>query len=461
MELNVRIKNFGKIRNADVAIRPFTVLTGCNSSGKSFVTRGLYSILYTLNQDLVFRHINSKLVAIRSWMDDLMGAIPRLSQSDISVIEDFERTAAYLQGQMAQQFDFLSLLKSRDLLLTFDPSAEQLEQHLQALKIQLKAGKGTKYRAVADSFLDLEHDLKEFRRSLRDWPGVYEDTLSNEIRKAFCGNFQTNNAKHLVSDYSFDHFVLDGETSVKVLPDGEVDFHIRPEVLDSAYRLRNVVYLESPVYFKMRQSLQELRVYSFSLARRGAVNPVPKYFYDLDNLLTAVLPDAPEKFTRIAEKIEDIINGRLVLTPQGEIVYQEDGRNPVSLNMASSGIANLGILALLLRRNVLDEGSFLFIDEPEINLHTTWQHVMVQILLDLSEAGVNVVIATHSLDMMHRLEHIVSEMEPEEAQSKVSVNRLSSEGETLPTTGSVLTDIYEAKQVLGAPYIDLMRERLP
>lgn len=142
-------------------------------------------------------------------------------------------------------------------------------------------------------------------------------------------------------------------------------------------------------------------------------------------------------------------------------MYQEDGRNPVSLNMASSGIANLGILALLLRRNVLDEGSFLFIDEPEINLHTTWQHVMVQILLDLSEAGVNVVIATHSLDMMHRLEHIVSEMEPEEAQSKVSVNRLSSEGETLPTTGSVLTDIYEAKQVLGAPYIDLMRERLP
>ena len=197
------------------------------------------------------------------------------------------------------------------------------------------------------------------------------------------------------------------------------------------------------------------------MLRRGAVNPVPKHFYDLDELLSANLPEIPDKFQKIADKIEEAINGNLVVTPRGEIVYKENGKLPVSLHMASSGISNMGMIALLLRRNVLDEGSFFFIDEPEMNLHTTWQHIMLDVLLDLSNAGVNVVIATHSLDMLHRLEFIVENMSFEEAKQKISINRLTVDGYSERCSENILLDINEAKQILGAPYIEIMKKRLP
>ena len=59
------------------------------------------------------------------------------------------------------------------------------------------------------------------------------------------------------------------------------------------------------------------------------------------------------------------------------------------------GIANLGILALLIERKVLDKGTFLFIDEPEAHLHPAWQVIMAETLFELAKGGVNVVIATH------------------------------------------------------------------
>ena len=129
------------------------------------------------------------------------------------------------------------------------------------------------------------------------------------------------------------------------------------------------------------------------------------------------------------------------------------------MNMASSGISNMGMIALLLRRNVLNKGSFLFIDEPEMNLHTTWQHAMLDVLLDLGRAGVNVVIATHSLDMLHRLEAIVEGSDGRVGEM-VSINRLSTEGETLHDK-TVLQGIREAKKVLGEPYLKVLQDRLP
>ena len=62
--------------------------------------------------------------------------------------------------------------------------------------------------------------------------------------------------------------------------------------------------------------------------------------------------------------------------------------------VTAMGIANLGILALLIERKVLDKGSFIFIDEPEAHLHPAWQVVMAEALFDLSRQGANVVLAS-------------------------------------------------------------------
>jgi predicted ATP-dependent endonuclease of OLD family len=36
-------------------------------------------------------------------------------------------------------------------------------------------------------------------------------------------------------------------------------------------------------------------------------------------------------------------------------------------------MTNLGMIQALLKNNVINEGSFVFFDEPETNLHPAWQ----------------------------------------------------------------------------------------
>lgn len=48
MNFNVKIKNLGKLANNEIDISNFTVLSGPNNSGKSFISKVLYSIIKAL-----------------------------------------------------------------------------------------------------------------------------------------------------------------------------------------------------------------------------------------------------------------------------------------------------------------------------------------------------------------------------------------------------------------------------
>ncbi|HEZ7375279.1 TPA: AAA family ATPase [Neisseria meningitidis] len=452
MDLNVKIKNLGKVAHAKVSIRPLTLITGCNSSGKSFITRGLYSILHTLNQDVVSAYILNVLSLTNSALLRLSDGIPRRSADDDALLSDI---GLLLEGVRQSVADRLSPSP------LYQPPASQLvlndlKTAVAELARRLKVGKGTKMQAVKQHYTDIEDYLSDLEFCLSGDVGFYTEAVGRALHSAFSGNFQVADIKRLLSSDSANFSLGDG-TEVSIRDKG-LGFKLSAAMLGSLQSLKNVVYLESPVYYKMRNALKDARLFRLNMLRRGAVNPVPQYFYDLDEMLEAELPPVNEVFGQIADKVEALINGRLAVTPSGEIVYSERGRQSVPLNMASSGISNIGMIALLLRRNVLDEGSFLFIDEPEMNLHTSWQHAMLDILLDLSRAGVNVVVATHSLDMLHRLE---AKVEADASLlGSVGVCRLSSDGISLED-GSVMSGLRVAKEVLGAPYLEVIEERLP
>ena len=442
MDLNVEIKNLGKVAHARVSIRPLTVITGCNSSGKSFITRGLYSILHTLNQDVVSAYILNVLSLTNSALLRLSDGIPRRSADDDALLSDI---GLLLEGVRQSVADRLSPSP------LYQPPASQLvlndlKTAVAELARRLKVGKGTKMQAVKQHYTDIEDYLSDLEFCLSGDVGFYTEAVGRALHSAFSGNFQVADIKRLLSSDSANFSLGDG-TEVSIGDKG-LGFKLSETMLGSLQSLKNVVYLESPVYYKMRNALKDARLFRLNMLRRGAVNPVPQYFYDLDEMLEAELPPVNEVFGQIADKVEALINGRLAVTPSGEIVYSERGRQSVPLNM----------VALLLRRNVLDEGSFLFIDEPEMNLHTSWQHAMLDILLDLSRAGVNVVVATHSLDMLHRLE---AKVEADASLlGSVGVCRLSSDGISLED-GSVLGGLRAAKEALGAPYLEVIEERLP
>jgi predicted ATPase len=78
-------------------------------------------------------------------------------------------------------------------------------------------------------------------------------------------------------------------------------------------------------------------------------------------------------------------------------------------SLISFGMTNLGILQAVLGKNIINKGSFVFIDEPESNLHPEWQAILASVLVDLAKNGVYVIITTHSSDILKAFDVITQE----------------------------------------------------
>ena len=133
------------------------------------------------------------------------------------------------------------------------------------------------------------------------------------------------------------------------------------------------------------------------------ISGVPGYFYDLADELGKQYRGeviAKDKLRDLSKKI----GGKIVRSDLGQLYFQEEGRGAFHLLTVATGVANLGFLAMLVERKVIDKNTFLFIDEPEAHLHPKWQMEMAELLFTLAKEGVHVVIATHAVDILKWLE---------------------------------------------------------
>ena len=87
----------------------------------------------------------------------------------------------------------------------------------------------------------------------------------------------------------------------------------------------------------------------------------------------------------------------------GEVVYENDvfytvksNGEKIPFSLEASGFRKFGLLWKLLRNGLLESGSILFWDEPENSLNPELVPLLVDILLELSQGGVQVFLATHS-----------------------------------------------------------------
>lgn len=462
MKTDLHIQNFGKVKSADIHLRPFTVIVGPNSSGKSFITKALYSIFHSMNKDLATDFLMERLSSASGQVSDILNHLIRPSQRDISVINDLLDAISELESEIGDVYEDITILDNVVISKKINDFYPRIQNSFEQLKKQLSIGKGTKLDSVTLELSMLEYDIRHIRIFSQDVVRVYVSQFQSDLKQEFLENFQVSTLSHLLSPNSQESTFEFSKIGTVRLEGDNVDFLLNRNGIAELQHLYNVVYLESPIYFKLKRALRNIRLSNVPFRRKGFLNQVPKYFYDVDQLLEAKISgDLSNEFKAVLDKIENYINGSLNIS-NGEISFVDKERIDVEipLNMVSSGISNLGLIALLIKQNVLSNGSYLFIDEPEVNLHTEWQHVMLDVLVELSKRGVIVVIATHSLDMIYRFEHVVSQEKQLVEIDHFSLNRLTQEGTSILSEG-LITDIRRAKEDLGRPYVELLKERLP
>lgn len=411
MSFKVRIKNIGKLTDAEISIGEFTVFAGPNNTGKSFVSKLLYSFFDAMDSNHAAMYINTLVGRLEADAESL-------SRREVSEDENTElellsscivRLKAVAEGAPIYRPEavFPDLLSSAKDLLEIANTTQQLPL-------------GGVHRDLRERFIktiqEMMDDLQELIKIIEqaDIKKLINTGTKHKIRQNLIRNFQIPLLYNLKGNIETASEISAGQFGRFQFSAKSAEYTMNTSRLGRLLPYVRVIYLESPVYWKLKSALESFQHGYYRGIGREQLNGVPGYFYGLAKALKFEYTGDmafPNVYKRLTGK--DVMGGKIAISKSGNLLFQENERN-FSLHTTAMGVANLGILALLIERKVLDEDTLLFIDEPEAHLHPAWQVIMAEALFELAKGGVNVVIATHSIDILKWLEvHVKKNPEDE------------------------------------------------
>ena len=453
MKLRLHIKNFGKIKKADIAINNLTVFGGTNNIGKSYVSRALYAILDSMNANHTEEYFKSLLVNFNEKVEIL--SVNTSINFDGETSSEFENKLESIKNMLRELVKNSSDLQTKPLKIGTDDEFYAMGSSIISLTQELVS--------ILDKFNDESKPLtnKQYSLSIRDNTYLAYVTESikealNEFEKAinasdeeilqqsyreiltqnFLHNFQIKGLNELIGkkESASAEITIKAENDISLigismLPEGELKLDIPgPDNLKYLEEFSRVVYLESPMYWKLESPL--MRSTTSGIRRfitdspKETLTGVPKYFNDAYDGMTVRRTGKPF----IEHDIEKIIGGKIIRNERNELVFVEKGaKRAISLPLTASGVIQLGMLGHLIETRVIQEGSILFIDEPEAHLHPDWQQRIIEVLYKLSEAGVMVIIATHSPVIMEWI--TVQVKEKPESKEIIALNSFHKDAE--------------------------------
>lgn len=122
----------------------------------------------------------------------------------------------------------------------------------------------------------------------------------------------------------------------------------------------------------------------------------------LDILVNAQLwetKDISKRNRELLDKISKIIDGTVIYEDDTFYVEKSNGLK-VEFSLEAEGFKRFGLLWKLIRNGLLENGTILLWDEPEASINPELIPVVVEILMDLSQLGVQIFLATHDYNLM-------------------------------------------------------------
>jgi len=123
----------------------------------------------------------------------------------------------------------------------------------------------------------------------------------------------------------------------------------------------------------------------------------------VDRALLPLLKGPPDAKRKDAlSPLQDAMKGKVVTKNEEFFLHSRQGR--LEFSLLAEGIRKLGLLWVLIQNGTLLQGSVLCWDEPEANLNPRLVRSIAEILLALSRAGVQILLATHDYVLLKELD---------------------------------------------------------
>jgi len=108
------------------------------------------------------------------------------------------------------------------------------------------------------------------------------------------------------------------------------------------------------------------------------------------------------------QELEKLLDGGEIRREDDEFIFRR-GHEKYGMSQTAEGIKKIGILTQLIRNRTINQGSLLFFDEPEANLHPRASAKLVDMLHAISQEGIQVFVATHDYFIVKKLELLARE----------------------------------------------------
>jgi len=403
--MKITFSNLGAIKKTTLDLRPLTVIIGPNNSNKTYIAYSIYGLLKELTQKTT-----SHLLSSLGYNYD---------NPSFLVIEPDKLYKIDSNGNYSYKIN-------KSFFLAYQKDCQKLaESFEEKLNVFFQDTSGNLFDYTEYEFTFTKNELikalkKIVNRNINPILRAYEYTLERNvfyaryIDNAFLKKDEANN--YVASDLGFDLRLL---------------LYPKPILLPAERNALITTYkiLENRRYDLLKEANRKL-VQPFLVDRETKQNnirypePIEDFLKFLTNLEIEVGAGNENRFSEIAIEIEEHIQQK----NKTSYVQTEVGGNEIKINVkkgldidlynASSSIKQLTPLLLYLRYRA-QENDLLIIDEPEMNLHPESQAKLLEVLGMLVNAGVNVLLTTHSPYFMSHLNNLISgDMTNDETREK-------------------------------------------
>lgn len=420
--MKITIRNLGIIKDAQIDLKPLTVFIGENGTGKTWAAYSLAGILgpYGYEQYVKFYLENRTMFQYDSIEEAIQQLIEKGS-ARINLAEFVRNYAETYVNEIAKSApDWINRFMATkrvdfDNMKVHAELSEKFKQtvlnKLNALQVRAEVSIGAKKNSSLLALNSLKEkksdELYYYTTSKTQNPEDIPETIVNREIREFVVSVTLNTIrKALFSDTPI--FPTERTTFItlplSIQDENEGKYDVKKDT-EAVWRL------SEPVRYFLAMVSSSLRAY-FKRKDQEKEDPNVTEFIKLAKLLES-----------------DILLGNISFEEYGsnvELIYKPEENISLELNMSSSMVKELAPLALYLKY-LAQSGDLLIIDEPEMNLHPAAQVEMTEFLGMLVNAGLHVLITTHSPYILDHLGNLTQAKECDTDKSITSLFYLEQE----------------------------------
>ncbi|MBV8695965.1 MAG: ATP-binding protein [Ktedonobacteraceae bacterium] len=422
--MKVTIQNLGVIQKAEIDLRPLTIFIGPNNAGKTWLAYTLSGIFGSRGwNEYAQAYAEGKLPRVYPPLDNAIEKVLKQGDATIDLYKFaeeygemyFNTVAGFARHWMGEFMSTqLALFDNMDVSISLADAKAEFWEHIEKYSLQTSVARGllSIRKKQGDKILYI-YTLTE------DEEAITERLPPEEIRERLVRSVARTLHQSLYPQ-------------IRVFPTERtalVTFRFSDRTREKESLTFDKKTLEAfEAFGKALRQLEELSRLSISTMleqnARAAIGPVGSFSTMMASTFRIGLKEKEkrqqdaknnaniQKYIQLAQVLEkQILEGDVDFStpepdPRREILFQPAQEVMLEIPIASSMVKELSPLVLYLRY-LAKPGELLIIDEPEMNLHPEAQVKIIEFLAMLVNAGLNVLITTHSPYMLDHLSNLI------------------------------------------------------